>query len=253
VTPYYSDDSVTLYLGDCRTVLPGLGLTVDCAVADPPYGETSLGWDRWPDGWPDVVAASTRSLWCFGSLRMFMNRRDQFAGWRLSHDAIWRKQQGSGPATPDRFLRVHEQMAHWYRGPWADLRHEPPRVPHYGANRTWSGVVPADRAVHRGSIGGKDGWTDNGTRQAQSVIDARNLRQRGALHPTEKSLAVLDPLISYACPPGGTVLDPFAGSGSTLVAARDSGRKAIGIEADEKYAEVIARRLAQDCLPVVTG
>ncbi len=60
---------------------------------------------------------------------------------------------------------------------------------------------------------------------------------------------VSDPLIAYACPPDGTVLDPFDGSGSTLVAARDSGRKAVGIEGDERYCEAIIRRLHAQPLP----
>jgi site-specific DNA-methyltransferase (adenine-specific) len=214
IEPYYADPAVTVYLGDCRELIPALGLTADCIVTDCPYGETSLSWDRWPDGW------------------------------------IWRKQQGSGPAVADRFVRVHEQLAHWYRGPWSEVHHETPKAAYVGADQTWHGRVPADRAAHRGRIGGKDGWTDDGTRLQQSVIDARNMRQRGALSRTQKSLAVLDPLIAYACRPGGTVLDLFAGSGSTLAAARDSGRSSIGIEADEAQCEVIARRLAQDCLPI---
>ena len=70
--PYYQDESVTLYLGDCREVLPALDVTADCIIADPPYGETSLAWDRWPDGWTGVAAAASRSMWCFGSLRMYL-------------------------------------------------------------------------------------------------------------------------------------------------------------------------------------
>jgi site-specific DNA-methyltransferase (adenine-specific) len=69
-----------------------------------------------------------------------------------------------------------------------------------------------------------------------------------ALHPTEKPIGILDPLIRYACPTGGLVLDPFAGSGSTLDAARQAGRRAIGIEGDEKYAEAAAKRLSQSVL-----
>jgi site-specific DNA-methyltransferase (adenine-specific) len=249
VTPYYSDSSVQLYLGDCREVLPGLGLTADCVIADPPYGETSLGWDRWPDGWPAVVAAVTRSLWCFGSLRMFLDQRDQFTGWRLSQDVVWRKTAGTSFAA-DRFVRVHEFAGLFYTGPWAEIHHVPGRR-HVGVQRRGPQKQGRDGSDHLGrDYNGV--WTDDGTRLLQSVIDVPNLRAR-ALHPTEKPVGLLDPLISYSCPPGGTVLDPFAGSGSTLEAARNSGRNAIGVEADERYAEVIARRLAQDCLPVVTG
>jgi site-specific DNA-methyltransferase (adenine-specific) len=83
-----------------------------------------------------------------------------------------------------------------------------------------------------------------------SVIEAPNMWRRGAVHPTEKPVGVLRPLIEYACPPGGLVLDPFAGSGSTAAAARMAGRRTVLIEADERYCEVIARRLAQDVLPI---
>ena len=67
-------------------------------------------------------------------------------------------------------------------------------------------------------------------------------------HPTEKPGPLLETLLSVVTPPGGVVLDPFAGSGSSLYAARALGHRAIGVEADERYCEVIAKRLAQGAL-----
>lgn len=63
-------------------------------------------------------------------------------------------------------------------------------------------------------------------------------------HPTEKPVAALVPLITTFCPPGGTVLDPFCGSGSTLVAARQIGRVALGIELDATHCRTAMQRLA---------
>jgi site-specific DNA-methyltransferase (adenine-specific) len=245
--PYFADDLVTLYLGDCREVLPALGVTADLVMADPPYGETSLSWDRWPEGWLTVAASVSASLWCFGSMRMFLDHAREFAGWKLSHDIVWEKNAGTGAAA-DRFKRVHEQAAHWYRGRWDGVCHDVPRV-----------AAPAERVARNGSAArrttgahiGKYGtaraWTDDGTRLMTSVMRVPNLRGQ-AIHPTEKPVPLLLPLIAYACPPGGMVIDPFTGSGSTLEAARATGRRAIGIEVDERYCELAARRLAQGVL-----
>ena len=76
----------------------------------------------------------------------------------------------------------------------------------------------------------------------------RHNHSKGGGHPTEKPTGILEPLITYGCPPGGTVLDPFAGSGSTLDAARQTGRRSIGIEAREDYCEMAAARLSQGSL-----
>jgi DNA modification methylase len=66
-----------------------------------------------------------------------------------------------------------------------------------------------------------------------------------AVHPTQKPLGILSPLIRYSVPGGGLVLDPFMGSGSTLLAARQLGRRAIGIELDEGFCRAAVRRLGQ--------
>jgi site-specific DNA-methyltransferase (adenine-specific) len=237
---YYSDDTVTLLLGDMREILPALGLQADCIVTDPPYQETSLAWDRWPKGWTFAAAEAASSMWCFGSMRMFLQQGYEFgdAEWKLSQDVVWQKNAGTG-FSADRFKRVHEHALHWYRGDWATTHHDVPREAFKGPDK---GSVIRSAISHTGTVGRK-AWVDDGTRLMPSVLYAKNMKGR-ALHPTEKPLGILDPLIRYACPPGGLVLDPFAGSGSTLDAARQCGRRAIGIEANERYAEAAARRLS---------
>lgn len=246
--PYYADDTVTLYLGDMRDVLPALDLTADLIVTDPPYGCTPLPWDRWPADWPRLAAQTCSSLWCFGSLRMFLAHAEEFtaAGWRLSQDVVWQKNTGSGFDT-DRFKRVHELAVHWYQGAWRDVYQEVPRLPHSGPRA--ERPISRGATVHRRPNGGAGPWKDDGTRLTPSVIYAKNMHRR-ALHPCEKPAEILAPLLLYGCPPGGTVLDPFAGSGSTLVAARLLGRHAIGIEANAEYAAKAADRLAQNVLPL---
>lgn len=244
--PYFTDGMVTLYLGDARELLPQLGLQADLAVVDPPYQETSLAWDRWPDGWPTLVAGVASSMWCFGSMRMFLDRRDEFADWKLSQDIVWEKPNGSGFAA-DRFRRVHEIATHWYRGDWADQHRAVPKVAYSGPDKSARGRD--SRTTHTGDIGAHH-YRDDGTRLMRSVLKAPAVRGQHR-HPTEKPTAgLLDPLIRYACPPGGLVVDPFAGSGSTLDAARQAGRRAVGIEAHEPYAEAAARRLSQLTLEV---
>src|SRR3546814_7972972 len=55
-----------------------------------------LAWDRWPDGWPALAAKVASSMWCFGSMRMFLDRAPEFADWKLSQDYVWEKHNGSG-------------------------------------------------------------------------------------------------------------------------------------------------------------
>jgi site-specific DNA-methyltransferase (adenine-specific) len=244
ITPYWSDEWVTLYHGRFEDVLPQLDLVPDLVVADPPYGETSLDWDRWPTGWPGLMPG--RSLWCFGSMRMFLDRRDEFSDWKMSQDVVWEKHRRSGLAT-DRFARIHEHALHWYRGDWGSVHHDAPKVPHHGpivATARRAAIDPGTRGAYGGSV-----WEDDGTRWQTTVIRVRSSHRLGTINETEKPRGIVEPLVIYGCPLGGVVLDPFAGSCSTLVAARALGRRAIGIEQRESQCEAaVTSRLSQSVL-----
>ncbi len=237
--PYYQDDYVTLYHGDYRDHLADIP-RADAVITDPPYGETSLGWDRWVTDWPDDASRIADALWCFGSMRMFFDRLTQFTQWKFSHEVVWEKHNGSGFAA-DKFRRVHEFATLWYRGEWGDLRHEVPKVP--GAvKRT---VRRKQRPPHTGEIAGtRYTSVDGGDLLQRSVLKVRSEHGR-AIHPTQKPAGIVAPLIEYSVPPGGLVVDFFAGSGTTGVVARDMGRRSILFEVQERFAEKAAQRLSQ--------
>ncbi len=247
--PYYEADGVTIYHGDCREVMLAVLDQVDAIVTDPPYGDTSLTWDRMTEGWVPIAAAYARSLWCFGSLRSILATHDEFeeAGWRYAQEVVWEKHTGSG-FNADRFRRVHEIAVHWYRGEWSSLHRDVPVTRLYGPGEA-KVVKRTAQPAHTGSIGQGPTYVSDGTRLERSVIRSRSEHGR-ALHPTQKPTGILRPLIAYSCPPEGVVLDCFAGSGSTLVAAHEIGRRAIGIELDERYCEVAARRFDQAAMDV---
>jgi site-specific DNA-methyltransferase (adenine-specific) len=249
--PYFDDGQVQLYLGDVREILPQLGIAADVIVTDCPYGVTSHKWDRWVENWPTLAASAAPAMWAFGTLGMFMAHAAEFksAGWKLSHDVvdvIWEKHNPSGPDA-DRFRRIHEQAGLFYRGPWSGVHHEPQRIT--------TGVVERGRVIashkdigHRSAYTGRADWEDDGTRLQVSVIRARSMHRMGNIAPTQKPTSVLEQLIRYSCPRGGMVLDLFAGSASTLVAARACGRRGAGIEGDEAQIEKAAMRLSQGVL-----
>ena len=215
--PYYRDESVTLYHGDCREVTEWLG--ADVLVTDPPYGR---GWKQGllPGhtrtaggivGDEDTkVRDAALSLWgdrlvvAFGDLMLAPP-----AGTRQV--LIYRKPRLSGmTGTTAGWQRNAEAI--YLLGPWPT---------------GW---------------GGRDSVISTGS---QAASGANGMARRYG-HPHAKPVDVMETLIA-ACP-AGTIADPFAGSGSTLVAARNQGRRAIGVEIEERYCEAAARRLSQGVL-----
>lgn len=226
--PYYADDSVTIYLGDCRDVLPSLHLEPDgLLLTDPPYssgGFQEAGKSAGSIGTrtSETIAFDNLSTRGYGLLMRevlrYCNQADEvflFTDWRMwieSFDAVesagWRV----------RNMLVWDKIAMGMGQPWRN-QHE---LIVYGKRR------PAE------IVDGKRG----------NVL--RCSRSGNKHHPTEKPVDLLATLIANTS--DGVVLDPFMGSGSTLRAAKNLGRKAIGIELSERYCEVAAVRMGQEVL-----
>lgn len=237
----YEDDFVQLWQGNYVDMLPELAdAGVDAVITDPPYGETFLAWDVWPEGWVEHARGIAPQLWSFGSFRMFQEHAADFAGWRFAQDVVWEKHNGSG-LHADRFRRVHEIATHWYQGSWSDLPLEVPTT----ATATAKTVRRKQRPAHMGDIDrGAYQSHDGGPLLMRSVIKVRSEHGR-AVHPTQKPIGIVSPLIEYSVPRGGLVVDFFAGSATTALACRQAGRRCIVIERNPKHAAAAVKRLAQ--------
>lgn len=250
----HQDDRVTVWHGDCRDVLPLLDEQPFAAVTDPPYGETSAEWDRWPDGWVEALGhalSADASFWSFGSARMFMDHLPDFSGngWKFAQEALWIKRNGTGPTSRDRLIKIHEWAYLWYRGRWSAGYHEWERdlVPGPAGRRY---ARKDSRAASHQRPGRATRWDDDGTRQPRSVtfvVESPSVRGRKR-HQDEKPLAAVMPLICEAVPPGGLVLDPLAGVGTTAVGALLTGRRAVVIEREAAMCQVIVDRITENTI-----
>ena len=218
--PYYSDEYVTLWHGDCLKITEWLDADVLCT--DPPYGRS----------------------WRQGELKPPHQASDAHAGILNDHST----------ETRDAALRM------WGAAPavvFGDLMLAPPsgtkltaiyrKPPNAGARGATAGVRRDAEAIYfvgkwASGIGGRSSIFAT---TAPTVGGTSGVARRAG-HPHAKPLDVLAALVEL-CPPG-VIADPFAGSGSTLVAAKQAGRKAIGVELDERYCEAAARRLSQGVL-----
>lgn len=220
VNPYYSDERVTLYHGDCLEVTEWLN--ADVLVTDPPYGRN----------------------WRQGELQGHTGNSDAHNGIANDGDTTYRDRAlvlwGDRPAIAfgdlmlppapgTRLTAVYQKFCtEGFRGAIAGVRRDAEAI--YFIGKGWSSGLGGRSSVFasRRMISGAQG----------AVASAGG-------HPHTKPGDVMEQLV-YLCPPG-IIADPFAGSGSTLVAARNLGRNAIGIEIDERYCELVAKRLDQQC------
>lgn len=214
-TPYYQDDHVTLYHGDCRDMDEWLAAAV--LVTDPPYG---------------VAYESNRNA----------DKRNQKKGRPIA-----------GDGSPD--------LRDWAVAQWGDRpalvfgRWDVPRPAGTHTRLIWDKgnepsmgdlSIPWGRSEEEIYVIGR-GWTGRRTTNVIRVPKQSSQDRARPDHPTPKPVGLMELLIAR-CPPG-LIADPFAGSGSTLVAAKLQGRRAVGVELEERYCHMIASRLAQDALP----
>jgi site-specific DNA-methyltransferase (adenine-specific) len=217
--PYYEDESVRLYHGDCREITQWLA--ADVLVTDPPYGMAYK--DRQGERIinDETVAVRDEALLLWGDAHPALI----FGTWRTARPVnthqvlIWDKSDGNG-------------MGGGSTSPWG-LSHEEIYV-----LGSWPPIQPGGRFRE----GGKPARSGGVLRVAN--YNTQSGSRPG--HPTPKPIRLMEKLVTVC--PSGTIADPFAGSGSTLIAARNLGRKAIGVEIDERYCEIAARRLSQGVL-----
>ena len=208
-TPYYSNEFVQLFLGDCLKVTEWLA--ADVLVTDPPYGYAhSSGWFGPFRG--EAIAGDDD----------LTTRDAALAAWGMRPSLVfgsWKMPKPEG---------THAVLT-WDKGDAAGMG---------DLSVPWKPNTEEVYVIGKGFSGSRD----SSILRAQVVTWA----SKGREHPNMKPLALMQALIAK-CPPG-VIADPFAGSGSTLVAAKALGRHAIGVELEERYCEIAARRLAQDVL-----
>ncbi len=236
MSPYFEADGVAIYHGDARDVLEALDVRVDLLLTDPPYGQGFAGKgdntrkaNVRADGARQGVRVARQVL----ALSCELMGPDAHA-YLFCHWESWPDFYDAASA----YLAIKNALIwHKDRGGMGDTELEYAR----DYEVALFGCMPGER---RPLLGRRDGAVLRGFAPVDSKI---------RLHPTEKPVSLCRYLISKSAPPGGLVLDPFAGSGPVGVAARELGRRAVLVELEELYCERAARRLEQQSLGLEGG
>ena len=215
--PYYESGGITIYHGDCREILPSLA-PVDLVLTDPPYG-IALDTDN-----------SRFSVGTKGNMAKGGNGIGSANGAPVIGDDT--------PFDPSFLLGYGSYQIVWG---WHNFPDKLPR----GTCLVW--IKRNDAAFGSFLSDAETAWMSKG----HGVYCRRDLSNNAIAneraHPTQKPIPLMTWCLGFF-PSAATVLDPFMGSGTTLVAAKNLGRNAIGIEIEERYCEIAAERLSQEVL-----
>jgi site-specific DNA-methyltransferase (adenine-specific) len=221
IEPYYSDDLTALYLGDCREILPSLDVQCDTLITDAPYASapatatTGRAKTKWGGNWGDMSLVS-----------LMVEATLTAAPLTPGHQVYWFTDHLAYAATvPVMFRRYQNvQSIIWDKidlGMGARYRKQTEFIVY-----AWNQGAP-----------------EFPTRNARDLIRRKAVPGRDRVHNAEKPVELLVDLLG----PSGAqvVLDPYAGSGATLLAARQLGLRSVGIEIEERHCEVAAQRLSK--------
>jgi site-specific DNA-methyltransferase (adenine-specific) len=264
--PYYEHAGITIYHGDCREILPTLP-KVDLIFTSPPYTDQR----NYHGGFPQEKSAWC--LWLFSILiecltkspSAILNigdrRREGVREWDSSDFAAFCK----GKSIPlwERFVWLKDpagpngsevqpddpiEFVLWYGKPSFQTNNV--RRKYSQATIARYTTMPSERYEKNGIKKRKSAETVHpiGARPSTVIITPALPTKEHCGHPAQFPIHLPDWFIRAGSVAGDTILDPFMGSGTTLRAAKDLGRKAIGIDIEEKYCEIAARRLQQEVL-----
>lgn len=267
------DQDFTLHHGDLLGVLPTLpAQSFDAVVTSPPYLDArddvvSCAVTHYADWAYEWLAAIRRTLYPSGSLMLNLGRihrggeelewhheiigRARRSGWFWIDTLVWHKVNGGGGRSSPYLIDRHEYI-YWlapstspYKGfDEARVPYSPATLGRYTRRyERGHAVKGSDRPTKQGRTPHPDGA------KAGSVFVSSVGADKGIDHPTPMAPELAEHLIKLACIPGGVVLDPFAGSGTTARAARKLGRRCVGIEIDEAHCAEAARLSVQQALP----
>lgn len=235
--PYYEQDGITIYHADCREILPHLD-PVDLVLTDPPYTDLvhagSVTGDR---GGGSIRIA--RELIDFApisdeDLHAILETCGNLCSRWIVSTLAWQQAAMIERNPPEglRFVRL---------GVWVKTNSQP-QLTGDRPGQGWEAIA----MLHR--TGGTMRWNGKG----KAAVYTHNI-ERGydqGLHPAQKPRTLMRELVSLFSDTGDVVLDPFMGSGTTLRAAKDLGRRAIGVELSEQHCETAVKRLQQSVLPL---